>query len=74
MKSFHKAIEREELARIFGQLVLARLVALPVAVSLVCWLLWVRAFLLAPRRADRGHGDAGGPASWPSGSATGARG
>jgi two-component system, NtrC family, sensor histidine kinase HydH len=41
MKSYHKLIEREELARIFGQLVLARMVALPVVVALVCWLVWV---------------------------------
>jgi signal transduction histidine kinase len=33
-------IEREELSRIFGQMVLARLVALPVALGLVGWLAW----------------------------------
>jgi signal transduction histidine kinase len=38
MASRRKAIEREELARIFGQMVLLRVVAVPLAAALIGWL------------------------------------
>jgi two-component system sensor histidine kinase HydH len=36
-----KAIEREELSRIFGQILLVRVVAAPLAAALLGWLVWV---------------------------------
>jgi two-component system sensor histidine kinase HydH len=41
MPSAPKAIEREELARIFGQMVVVRVIALPLAMALVAWVAWV---------------------------------
>jgi signal transduction histidine kinase len=41
MPSVQKAIEREELSRIFGQMASIRVVALPVALALVGWVVWL---------------------------------
>jgi len=41
MPSHQKAIEREELARIFGHLVLVRVIVIPLILLLVGWLAWV---------------------------------
>jgi len=41
MADRHRAIEREELARIFGHMVAVRVVALPLAMALVGWVAWV---------------------------------
>ncbi len=38
MPTRRKDIEREELARIFGQMVLVRVVAVPLAAALIGWL------------------------------------
>lgn len=40
MASRQKAIEREELSRIFGQMVVVRVIVVPVAVALAGWLAW----------------------------------
>jgi signal transduction histidine kinase len=41
MSSHQKVIEREELARIFGHMVLLRVVVLPMVVALVGWIIWI---------------------------------